>query len=87
MTLNKAFMLVFYDLAFKPEFKLLAQIHDSILFQTKIGHEYLINEVKKRMEIPVTIQGYDGVTRTFTVPAAAKAGKDGNGAERWSQTE
>ena len=87
MTLNKAFMLVFYDLAFKPEFKLLAQIHDSILFQTKIGHEYLIDEVKKRMEIPVTIQGYDGVTRTFTVPAAAKAGKDGNGAERWSQTE
>lgn len=87
MTLNKAFMLVFYDLAFKPEFKLLAQIHDSILFQTKIGHEYLIEEVKKRMEIPVTIQGYDGVTRTFTVPAAAKAGKDGNGAARWSETE
>ena len=87
MTLNKAFMLVFYDLAFKPEFKLIAQIHDSILFQTKIGHEYLIDEVKKRMEIPVTITGYDGIERTFTVPAAAKAGKDGNGATRWSQTE
>lgn len=87
MTLNKAFMHVFYDLAFLPEFKLLCQIHDSILFQVKRGHEYLIEEVKKRMEIPVTITGYDGVTRTFTVPAAAKAGKDGNGASRWSETE
>lgn len=87
MTLNKAFMLVFYDLAFRDDFKLLAQIHDSILFQTKIGSEFLIDEVKKRMEIPVTIEGYDGVTRTFTVPAAAKAGKDGLGATRWSETE
>ena len=87
MTLNKAFMTVFYDLAFKPEFKLLCQIHDSILFQVKQGHEYLIEEVKKRMEVPVTITGYDGVTRTFTVPAAAKAGKDGLGACRWSATE
>lgn len=87
MTLNKAFMQVFYDLAFRDDFKLLAQIHDSILFQTKVGSEFLIDEVKKRMEIPVTIEGYDGVTRTFTVPAAAKAGKDGNGAARWSQTE
>lgn len=87
MTLNAAFMQVFYDLAFKPEYKLLCQIHDSILFQVKIGHEYLIEETKKRMEIPVEIVAYDGVTRTFTVPAAAKAGKDGNGATRWSLTE
>lgn len=87
MTLNKAFMQVFYDLAFKPEFKLLCQIHDSILFQFKEGHEYLLEEVKKRMEIPVTITGYDGVTRTFTVPAAVKAGKDGHGSRRWSETE
>ncbi len=87
MTLNKAFMQVFYDLAFKPEFKLLCQIHDSILFQFKEGHEYLKDEVQKRMEIPVTITGYDGKTRTFTVPAAVKAGKDGNGSRRWSETE
>lgn len=87
MTLNKAFMQVFYDLAFRDDFKLLCQIHDSILFQVKQGSEFLIDEVKKRMEIPVTITGYDGITRTFTVPAAAKAGKDGNGATRWSLTE
>jgi len=39
------------------------------------------------MEIPVTVKGYDGKTRTFTVPAAIKAGKDGSGAYRWSETE
>lgn len=87
MTLNKAWMCIFYDLAFREDFKLLAQVHDSILFQVKVGSEHLIEEVKKRMEIPVTIVGYDGVTRTFTVPAAAKAGPDGKGATTWATTE
>ena len=91
MVLDKAFLSVFYEVALHPEhsknFKLLGQIHDSILFQFRAGHEYLCEEVKKRMEIPVTVTGYDGVTRTFTVPAALKAGKDGKGADRWSETE
>lgn len=91
MTLNKAFMVVFYELALHPEhcknFKLNAQIHDSILFQFRKGHEYLCEEVRKRMEIPVTLQAYDGTTKTFVVPAAIKAGKDGKGAYRWSETE
>lgn len=91
MTLNKAFMTVFYELALHPihskNFKLCAQIHDSILFQFREGHEYLCQEVKQRMEIPVTVTGYDGVTRTFTVPAAVKAGKDNKGSLRWSETE
>lgn len=87
MTLNKAFMQVFYELSFRDDFKLLCQIHDSILFQVRKGSEHLIQRVKELMEIPVTIEGYDGITRTFTVPAAAKAGKDGNGAHRWSETE
>jgi DNA polymerase I-like protein with 3'-5' exonuclease and polymerase domains len=91
MTLNKAFMVVFYEIALHPEhskhFKLCAQIHDSILFQFREGHEYLAEMVRKAMEIPVTITGYDSVTRTFTVPAAIKAGKDGKGAKYWSDTE
>lgn len=91
MTLNRAFTSVFYDLAIHPKhsnnFRLLAQIHDSILFQFRVGHEYLMEEVRKRMEIAVTVVGYDGKTRTFTVPAAIKGGKDNLGAERWSQTE
>lgn len=91
MTLNKAFMCVFYEIALHPEhsknFKLLAQIHDSILIQFREGHAYLAHKVKELMEIPVTIKGYDGITRTFVVPAAVKAGKDGEGADRWSETE
>jgi DNA polymerase I-like protein with 3'-5' exonuclease and polymerase domains len=91
MVLNKAFMKVFYDIALSIEhrnnFKLIAQIHDSILFQFREGHEYLCEMVRERMEIPVTIKGYDGVTRIFTVPAAIKAGLDGLGSKRWSETE
>jgi hypothetical protein len=43
--------------------------------------------VKERMEIPVTVKSYDGITRTFTVPAGIKGGKDGKGAKYWSDTE
>jgi hypothetical protein len=91
LTLNKAFMRVFYEIAINPvhsnNFRLLAQIHDSILFQFRKGHEYLAEKVKEIMEVPVTIKAYDGQTRTFTVPAAIKAGKEGKGAIRWSETE
>lgn len=78
MILNKAWKAAFYEISIHPKyrdhFKLCAQIHDSILFQYRIGHEYLAEKVKKLMEIPVTIKGADGVTRTFTVPAALKIG-------------
>lgn len=90
-TLNKAYTKVFYDIQLHPEhrynFKLLSQIHDSIFFQYRIGHSYLIEEVRTRMEIPVTIRAYDGVVRTFTVPASPKAGKDGKPAIYWSEIE
>lgn len=87
--LNKAWLKIFYEVALRyPEhFKLCAQIHDSILFQFREGHEYLCDEVKKRMEIITTIRGYDGKIRTFVVPADIKAGKDGKGAKYWSDTE
>lgn len=89
--LNKAYMKVFYDIAMNPEhadnFKLICQIHDSILFQYRIGHEYLAQMVKERMEIPVTIKGADGKIRTFTVPAAIKIGSPDKPAKFWSETE
>jgi hypothetical protein len=91
MTLNKAFMHVFYTIALHPvhrkNFKLCAQIHDSILFQFRVGHEYLATQVKNCMEIPLRIKAYDGITREFVVPAAIKAGPDGKGAKYWSETE
>lgn len=78
MTLNKAFMRVFYEIAIHPEhsknFKLCGQIHDSILHQYRKGHEYLSEQVARCMEIPVQVEGYDRKVRTFTVPAAAKFG-------------
>jgi hypothetical protein len=73
-------------------FKLLAQIHDSIFFQYRIGHEYLADMVKERMEVPVRIRDIKGIERSFTVPAALKLGKlDKDGslirAKYWSETE
>lgn len=91
MRLNRAFMRVFYEIAMDPKhrdnFKLCAQIHDSILFQYRIGHEYLCDMVKECMELPVTVKSADGVVRTYTVPADLKNGKDNKGALRWSLTE
>jgi DNA polymerase I-like protein with 3'-5' exonuclease and polymerase domains len=91
MRLDKAFMRIFLELAIHPthsnNFKLNGQIHDSTLAQFRIGHEYLTEEVRKRMEVPITCTGVDGVTRTYIVPAAVKAGKDGKGAARWSDCE
>lgn len=89
--LNVAYLRVFYEIAinpkYAPHFKLCAQIHDSILFQFKEGHEYLMQMVEDRMAVPIRCKAYDGVTRNFTVPADTKAGKDNMGALRWSETE
>jgi DNA polymerase I-like protein with 3'-5' exonuclease and polymerase domains len=91
MRLDEAFLAVFNQLAMHPEhsknFVLYCQIHDSIFGQVRKGHTHLIDKVKQLMEIPITIKGCDGITRTYTVPAAAKAGKNGQGAPRWSETE
>lgn len=96
-TLNKAWLSVFNTIAMNPKhapnFKLCAQIHDSILFQWREGHEYLCDMVAECMEIPVTIRSYkairtgDTTYQTFTVPAAIKKGKQGKLARYWSETE
>lgn len=71
-TLNKAYLRVFHEIAMNPkhskDFKLICQVHDSILFQHRIGHEYLKDMVKDCMIIPITIRAYDKKIRTFTVP-------------------
>jgi len=88
-TLNEAYLRVFYEIALPEahDFKLHAQIHDSIFFSFKEGRTDLCEKVKELMEIPVKIKSVDGKFRTFTVPAAIKAGRDGQGALRWSETE
>lgn len=95
MVLNKAYIRVFHDMAINSKhsknFILCAQIHDSILFQYRHGHEYLAEMVKERMEIPVTVKDIKGIERTFTVPAALKLGRRKDGvftpATYWSETE
>lgn len=84
MTLNKAYLRVFYELAlaYPEDFKLGPQIHDSIFFQVRIGRSDLAELVRNYMEIPVTVRGYDKARRSFTVPAALKGP-----APRWSETE
>jgi DNA polymerase I-like protein with 3'-5' exonuclease and polymerase domains len=94
-TLNEAWMQVFYLVALpNPDtFRLHAQIHDSLLFSYKHGHEYLAEQVKTCMEIPVSVKDISGVVRTFTVPAALKLGKVDKStgelvrAKYWSETE
>lgn len=84
MTLNKAYLKVFYEIALPNpnDFKLMAQIHDSIFFQYRIGRDDLALRVKELMEIPTECTDIRGITRTFTVPAALKSG-----GEYWSQLE
>jgi len=94
-TLNEAFLRVFYEIALpNPEsFRLHSQIHDSILFSYKSGHEHLANQVREAMEIKVTIRDVSGIYREFTVPAALKIGKIDKvtgelvRAKYWSDTE
>lgn len=82
MILNDAFVKVFNVLGFNPNFKLLAQIHDSILFMVREGHEYLAEEVQKLMTFPVPITDCKGVTRQMIVPVdIKKLGKNWRGTD------
>jgi len=75
-TLNRAWLKVFREIALNPEhrpnFKLIAQVHDSILFQYREGHEYLCDLVEECMRIPIRITGYDKIEREFVVPVDTK---------------
>lgn len=72
MNLNKAFLIVFKELGFNSNFKLLAQIHDSILFQFRLGHEHLVERVRELMTFPVPITDCFGITRDLIVPVDVK---------------
>jgi len=68
MILDIAFKRVFVELAFNPDFKLMVQIHDSILFQTRNGRDDLAEKVKELMTFPVDVTDCKGITRAMTVP-------------------
>lgn len=72
LILNKAFLAIFRELGFLPYFKLLAQIHDSIFFMTKVGHDYLAEEVRRLMTMVVPVTDCFGVIRGLEVPVDLK---------------
>lgn len=80
--LNKGFIKVFQEIWLQnpSDFKLLAQIHDSIFFQYRIGRKDLAWKVKECMEIPMQIKDTFGIERTLLVPCAVKGE-----ATRWSE--
>jgi DNA polymerase I-like protein with 3'-5' exonuclease and polymerase domains len=76
--LNLATRLVF-DRVWKPNsdnFKMNAQIHDSLLFQTRLGHEHLAQQVADCMLEASTIDVTDikGVTRRMRIPVDLSSG-------------
>jgi hypothetical protein len=77
ITLDKAFMRVFYEIALPEaeDVRLNAQIHDSILFCWRAGRTDIPAKIKNCLEIPVTVRDCKGSIATFTVPAALKLGK------------
>lgn len=81
MVLNTAYMNVFKNvyLPNPTNFKLCAQIHDSILFQYRRGHEYLAYQVAQEMKITVQVRDTFGIVRPLTVPVDLKGE-----AARWS---
>lgn len=78
MVLDEAFWNVFCTIAMHPEhsknFKLCAQIHDSILYQYRIGHNYIHDLVRQCMEIPVNVTDISGTKRELIVPVDIKSG-------------
>jgi hypothetical protein len=82
MVLDQAFVRVHNEIALRnpKDFRLHAQIHDSIFFSYRQNREDLAWKVKEIMEIPVEVKDCKGKTRTLLVPAALKGG--GN---RWSE--
>lgn len=80
--LNMAFLKVFFNIYLPNprDFKLCAQIHDSILFQYRKGREDLAMRVKEEMRVPIDVVDIFGVKRLLEVPVDLKGG-----AERWSE--
>ena len=84
--LNRAAVLVFNNVWKKnpQNFKMHAQVHDSLLVSARRGHSYLINQVKQYMEEAATIEVTDikGITRLLKVPVDAT-----NGGRSWQDSK
>jgi hypothetical protein len=84
MTLNKAYLKVFQQVYIPnpKDFRLVAQIHDSILFQYREDREDLAWAVKEQMRVPISVKDTFGITRELIVPVDLKGA-----AKRWSEVK
>jgi DNA polymerase I-like protein with 3'-5' exonuclease and polymerase domains len=82
MLLNKAFNRIFREvwLPNPTNFRMNAQIHDSVLFQYRKGHEHLAWQVADCMAAETPVTDIFGKTRIMRVPVDLKGR-----AERWSE--
>jgi len=79
--INESFLLLYeFEKKTAGQFKLLAQIHDSIPFQYAIGRLDLAQEAARIMERPYTITDCKGKKRQMLIPIKLKAE-----ATRWSE--
>jgi DNA polymerase family A len=74
--INVAFVRVWQQFVLTGRIRIKAQIHDSILFQYRIGDEAVVAEVAAVMRIPVEVIGSDGKKRLLVIPSDTKAGLD-----------
>lgn len=73
--INDGFVRVFNEIQLREwkNFRIKAQIHDSILFQYRKGALELAIEARKLLVRPTQVRDVKGVTRTMTIPVALKA--------------
>lgn len=67
--LNRGFVKIANELV-GPDFRILAQIHDSILGMYRLGCEHLVQRAAQLIEVPVTVRG-----RQLLIPTDISMGK------------
>lgn len=84
--INEGFKDLFWNVQTKnpKDFRLKAQIHDSIFCQIRIGKENLIEEARKICIHPVPVTDCKGKTRIMTIPVAAKVGPNWKDMKKWT---
>lgn len=84
MELNVAYLRVFNEIALPEarDFKLGPQVHDSILFQYRVGRIDLAYRVAECMDNPINVTDISGISRSLRIPVDIKGE-----ANRWSEVK
>ena len=83
--INEAYQDIYWNVQYKNpnNFRLKAQIHDSIFFQARIGCEHLAVEARNLCVRPKKIPDCQGTVRTMEIPVAVKRGKNWLHMTKW----